>query len=352
MSELRQIETKIYNDEKIEFLLENLGCWGISTEQGGSLYTAGLPDGENSRSVQVKNNESLSSSIRSRGINGSIYDIVSYIKFEAETESERTKSLSRSKYWICKVLDYPEFIDDFYKETADKVIEVPKYNKWLSKISRVKKDKPLENDILDINLFEDQNLLPNYKWYEEGLSIKTQKLFQISLDVASERVIFPIHNKYGNIIGVKGRYIGNNKEISDKYKYLYLYSCNKSIELFNYHRAIEYIKKYKEVIVVEGAKTTMFLTQWGYPNCVSIEGDTLSSTQVKLLKELGLDIKIVLAFDKDKSPTHVKEEASKITGRLKYGVVDINNLLEGKDSPTDKGLEVWRVLYQSNSYKI
>ena len=50
----------------------------------------------------------------------------------------------------------------------------------------------------------------------------------------------------------------------------------------------------------------MFLTQWNYPNVVSIEGDSLSPMQIKLLKDLGLDIKYIFAYDKDKNAEYVK----------------------------------------------
>lgn len=352
MSELRQIEAKIYNEGRIEELLEELGCWGISIEQGGRLYTSGLPDGENSRSVQVKNNESLSSSIRSRGINGSIFDIISYIIYEAETEDEILSTLNKSKYWICDKLNYPEFIDDFYKETSDKVEELPKFNKWLSKFNKQNTKSEIKNNVIITELFDKENIVPSYDWYIKGLNIATQKYFQVSIDVATERIIFPVHNKYGELISIKGRYCGNNKTIEDKYKYLYLSPCNKSIELFNLHRALPHIKRLKEVVIVEGGKTTMYLTQWKYPNSVSIEGDSLSPTQVKLLKELGIDIKYIFAFDKDKDAEYVRKEASKLTGRMKYGIVDVENLLKEKNSPTDQGKDVWEHLYNNNLYKI
>lgn len=352
MSELRQIETKIYNEERIEELLEELGCWSISTEQNGKLFTAGLPDGDNSRSVQVKNNEYLSSSIRSRGITGSIFDIVSYIIYEAETQEQLLSCLNKSKYWLCNKLNYPEFIDDFYKETSDNTNSLPTYNKWLSKFKKKNTKSESKNDAIETDLFNKENIVPYYKWYIEGLNILTQKYFQVSIDVTTERIIFPVHNKDGELIGVKGRYFGSKQEVEDKYKYIYLMPCNKSIELFNLHRALPHIKRLKEVIILEGAKTTMYLTQWKYPNCVSIEGDALSPEQVKLLKELGIDIKYIFAFDKDKDIEYVKKEAAKLSGRMKYGIMDVKGLLKDKDSPTDRGKEVWDNLYNNHTYKI
>ncbi|WGT37766.1 DNA primase [Lysinibacillus sp. 1 U-2021] len=352
MSELRQIEARIYNEDRIEELLEHLDCWNIMTEQHGILYVAGLPEGDNPRSVQIKNIESLSVNIRSKGITGSIFDLVSYIIFGSETEQERKETLSKSKFWICNKLNYPEFIDEFYKVTSDIQTPVKGYNDWLKKASKKDREDNGSNVLLSNEYINDYQTVPYYGWYKEGLSISTQKCFQIGIDVNTERITFPVHNKHGEMIGIKGRYCGKNKEIEDKYKYLYLIPCNKSIELFNLHRALPHILRLKEVIIVEGGKTTMFLTQWNYPNVVSIEGDSLSPMQIKLLKDLGLDIKYIFAYDKDKNAEYVKKEASKLTGRMKYGIIDLENNLEHKDSPTDKGKEVWDNLYKNNKYKI
>ncbi|MGD6876952.1 DNA primase [Bacillus infantis] len=351
MSEFQEIKKRIHSEEKIEDVLELLGCWSIGTEQGGKLYVAGLPDGDNPRSVQIKNNEKLSSHIRSKGIDGDIYDIVSYIIYDADTKEKRDDCLPKSKFWICQKLNYQEYIDEFYKVTSDIPKEAPKYNSWLSKLNK----KPIElpyNKTYAPSEYERFQVIPYKKWYEEGLNLQTQKEFQVGIDVRTDRVTFAIHNKNGELIGVKGRYCGKDKQVEDQYKYLYLIPCNKSIEFFNLHRALPYIQKKKEVIVVEGGKTTMFLYQWKYPNSISIEGDSLSDFQVHILKGLGLDIKFIFAYDKDKDAEFIVNEAAKLTGRMKYGIFDRDNLLEDKDSPTDKGKQVWEDLYNNYQFKL
>lgn len=351
MSELQQIKTRIFNESKIVEVLELLDCWGIETEQNGKLYVAGLPDGENKRSVQIKNNENLISHIRSRGIVGDIYDVISYIVFDADTNEKRQTCLSKSKYWICAKLGYIEFIDDFYKETSNEIKQKPKYNDWLKKLNKSSMQE-ITNEVKPLKLLQFFGTVPYLKWLEEGISIKTQKMFQVGVDVQSERITFPVHNKSGELIGIKGRYFGCNEKIEDKYKYLYIIPCNKSIEFFNLHRALPHIIEKKEVIVVEGAKTVMLLYQWGYKNIISIEGDSLSDYQIQILKDLGLDIKFIFAWDKDKSVEFVFNEVIRLKGRLKYAICDKENLLDDKDSPCDKGEFVWKYLYENNVYKI
>lgn len=353
MSDLNDVKERIYSDNKIEDILTELGCWGIDTEQKGKLVVAGLPDGDNPRSVQVKNNPSLGAAIRSKGIVGSIFDVISFILYEADTEEKRKSALHKSKYWVCQKYDYYEFIDEFYKATSDPTDTKKNYNKWLRNVRSEDKNYIFEqNKVLRGNLLKEYGLCPYKKWNDEGLTCNTQREFGVGIDVRSERITFPIHNSSGELIGVKGRYCGTDKTIEDRYKYLYILPCNKSLEFFNLHRAMPEIKRKNEVLIVEGAKTVMFLHQWGYKNAISIEGDSLSDTQVGILKSLGITTKFIFAYDKDKDKAFIKDETSRLTGRMKYTIFDRKDYLVDKDSPCDKGKDIWEVLYNSHQYKL
>lgn len=353
--ELLQIKNRIYKEDRIKELLEKLGCWSIETEQNGKLIVAALPDGDNRRSIQVKNNEFLTTAIRSKGIYGSIYDLVSFVAFDSQTEDERKKTLHKSKVWICKKLNYLEFIDPFYQLTSDieSVPNVIQEIAWLKEFKKKKKKTVFENKVYPNKILQQYDLAPHIRWLNEGLSIKTQLKFGVGFDIRTDRIIFPIHNTRGELIGVKGRYIGNNKEIEEARKYLYLVKCNKSIELFNYHRAAEHIASKDEVIVVEGAKTTMFLDQWGYSNCVSIEGDHLTDSQVELIKNFGFRTKIIFAWDKDKDVPFISEQLKRFKGRQVYVLYDRDDqLFDEKDSPTDKGQETFEILFHKYKFAL
>lgn len=352
MTDFQLIKKRIFEEKRIEEVLNLLECTNVDTEQRGYLYVAALPDGENIRSVQVKNNESLTSHIRSRNVNGDIYDVVSYIVYGAKSQSELKETLPRSKYWLCSKLGYMEFIDDFYRETSDEPSVKQDFNKWLSKIKPKSAKEVAFNIPIPLDKAKKYGVTPFLPWIKEGISYNTQIEFGVGIDVQSERITFPVHDRDGKLIGVKGRYCGNNKEIEDKYKYLYVIPCNKSLEFFNLYRAIPYIKKLKEVIIVEGAKTVMLLHTWGYRNVISIEGDSLSDVQIMLLKDLGIDIRYIFAWDKDKDAEYVKNEVEKLQGRIRYAMLDVRGLLDPKDSPTDKGKEAWEKLLKENIYRI
>ncbi|MCD8501763.1 MAG: DEAD/DEAH box helicase [Bacillaceae bacterium] len=237
---------------------------------------------------------------------------------------------------------------------VDSFIGNANVKRQLEKLKKQREPKipPQPNVVYDSYILDYFNVIPYKKWIDEGINYSTQLTFGVGIDVKSDRITFPIHNRDGKLIGIKGRYCGNNRHIEDNFKYLYLFPCNKSIEFFNYHRAISHIQDKNEVIIVEGAKTVMLLYQWGYRNCISIEGDSLSDEQIRILKELGLSMKYIFAWDKDKSTEFIKQQIKLLYGRTKYCIYDKDDLLTGKNSPTDQGKDVWETLYDRHMYRI
>ena len=350
---LKELKERIYNEEKVVKILEELGCDCIDTEQHGTLLTARPPNSKNKRAVQVRLTPTLPSYIRNRGISGDIFSVVGYFLYDC-TDFEQVKSnLRHIVQWILNILEYDDFEFVFSDEDAPK----PKtdWNWWLRPIQkqRIKEIEFVENEIKHESILNQYIWYPWFGWIEAGLDWETQMIFNIGFDVQSERVIFPIHNKDGHLIGIKGRYVGKNKEIEEEYKYIYLVPCNKSLELFNIHRALPHIKEKREVIIVEGAKTVMYLWQWGFKNSVSIEGDHLSPVQVKLLRDLGIDVELVFAWDKDKDKKFIVDQIKQIKNRNKFVIYDKNGILtDEKASPVDEGKEKWLELYNNHKYKI
>lgn len=140
-SDLKQIRNKLRDEDKVESLLEALGCEYIKVEQRGFVITAQLPErfySNNKRSVQVKLNDSISCAIRNRGDfkGGSIYDLVSYIQFDKRGDEEYKKNLHKSKEFICKIFGWTNFLKSRKGE-----IVVKDYNASLKEIINSKQRK-------------------------------------------------------------------------------------------------------------------------------------------------------------------------------------------------------------------
>lgn len=336
-NDLKEIKLRLFREQRIEELLEKLGCQHVKPEKGATLFTAARPDGDNRRSVQVENDEHLNSYIRSRGITGDIYHIVSHIKYRCFTEEEFKHCLPKSKKWIVDTFGYHDV-------KSKPKIEI---NNWLKDIKRkrshmVNLDEIEENIVINECVKNEYNMFPHICWVEDGITCDTQEEFECGFDPATNRIVVMIRNRYGELIGVKGRTLDEDEDR----KYLYLYKMNKSIELYNLYNAKPYIMEQKEILIFEGYKSVMKAWQYGYRNCVSIEGDSISNAQAALIKSLGMDIKIVLCFDKDKEVKEIKQNAIRITNRDVYAIYDKANLLSDKQSPVDAGENTWISLYR------
>lgn len=117
-------------------------------------------------------------------------------------------------------------------------------------------------------------------------------------DVFTNRIIFPIHNLEGEVIGFTGRIY----RPLDKEQAKYLNSRETSIFkkgqiLFNYHRAKKEISRKKEVIIVEGNMDAIRMSSSGIKNCLALMGTSLTKEQVDIIKSLRA--KIILMFDND-----------------------------------------------------
>ena len=115
-------------------------------------------------------------------------------------------------------------------------------------------------------------------------------------DVFQRRIMFPIHDLEGNIVGFTGRIYEN----SDQAKYINSKESaifKKGQILFNYHRAKQEIRRKKEVILVEGNMDAIRMYASGIKNVVALMGTSLTNDQVTTIK--GLRANVILMFDND-----------------------------------------------------
>jgi DNA primase len=111
------------------------------------------------------------------------------------------------------------------------------------------------------------------------------------------RIAIPIHNAEGEIVAYAGRTPENPRD--GQPKYLFPRGFRKSLELFNYHRAVTATTQ-ESLVVVEGFFDCMKVWQAGFQRVVAIMGSSLSETQENLIvKAVGLHGKVLLMFDED-----------------------------------------------------
>ncbi|PJE67521.1 DNA primase [Candidatus Shapirobacteria bacterium CG10_big_fil_rev_8_21_14_0_10_40_9] len=123
------------------------------------------------------------------------------------------------------------------------------------------------------------------------------------VDFFHDRLIFPLRDHRGNIVGFSGRVVGSWKEEEAEKigpKYINIPETpiyHKGELLFGLETTKSAIKKKNRTVVVEGELDLISSYQAGVENVVAIKGSALTEPQVKLLKRFGENIS--LAMDQD-----------------------------------------------------
>ena len=120
------------------------------------------------------------------------------------------------------------------------------------------------------------------------------------------RLMFPIHNESGKIIGFGGRALS----AEDTPKYLNSPETaiyKKSQVLYNLHRAKETIRKQDRVILVEGYMDAIGVTAAGVANVVASCGTSLTAPQVQAMKRHSA--RIAVNFDPDAPGANAAERS-------------------------------------------
>lgn len=144
------------------------------------------------------------------------------------------------------------------------------------------------------------------------------------------RVMFPVQNLSGNVIGFGGRIVGNDPE---KKLAKYLNSpeseiYNKSKTLYGIYFARTVIAKKDECILVEGYTDVMSMHQSGIENVVASSGTSLTVEQIQLIKRFTNNILVI--YDGDSAG--IKASFRGINMILEHGLnVKVMLLPDGDD---------------------
>lgn len=128
---------------------------------------------------------------------------------------------------------------------------------------------------------------------EAGLLVKKEN--GGTYDRFRDRVLFPIYDRRGRVIGFGGRIIGDGqpKYMNSPESLVF----NKSASLLGLYQQGDEIRRRKQAILVEGNFDLVSLVVHGCPNVVAPLGTALTTQQLKLLK--GFSGECVLLFDGD-----------------------------------------------------
>lgn len=117
-------------------------------------------------------------------------------------------------------------------------------------------------------------------------------------DIFYNRIMFPLTNVKGEIVGYSGR-IYNNENIAKYINTKETLIFKKGELLYNYYRAKEEIRNKKELILVEGFMDVIRCHSVGIKNVIAVMGTAFTKQQAMLIKKLSSNV--IICFDGDEA---------------------------------------------------
>ncbi len=117
-------------------------------------------------------------------------------------------------------------------------------------------------------------------------------------DTFYNRIMFPLHNLMGQVVGFSGR-IYNMKDTSKYINSKETEIFKKGEILYNYYRAKDEVRKKNQVIITEGFMDVIRLHSVGIKNVVAVMGTAFTRNHALLIKRMAKEV--ILLFDGDEA---------------------------------------------------
>lgn len=195
------------------------------------------------------------------------------------------------------------------------------------------------------------------EWLQDNISKKAMDKYNILYSISQNKIIIPHYDINNNLIGIRGRAL-NEEEASLLGKYMPVkiqnkwYSHKLSLNLYGLNLNKENIINNGYVYLFESEKSVLQCEDFFKENCaVACCGSNFNKYQLKLLINECHPKEIIICFDKEELPNEDKYFNKLYNICKKYSnycnfsfVYDRENLLDLKDSPSDKGKEIFEKL--------
>ena len=207
-------------------------------------------------------------------------------------------------------------------------LNTPEGKEGLDYFESRKLDAPLRNKYKLGYAYKDGKATINYL-QKKGHSIKTiedtgiAKMISVGnyADMSEGRVVFPICDIDGNVVGFSARRLKDD----DTAKYMNTpesYLFHKSSNLYNIHIAKDAAKLKGYIYICEGFMDVYALSKIGIDAAVAIMGTALTSEHIQILRSLNVEIRLCLDGDLPGQSAMMKISKALAKAGLNFRIVD------------------------------
>ena len=206
-------------------------------------------------------------------------------------------------------------------------------------------------DEFGIGLAEDDgSILKNIfekKEYQLSTCVNIGLLNDNGYDVFQRRIVFPLWNTEGKVVGFSGR-IFRDEETSKYINSRETKIFKKGQLLYNYHNAKKHVKIEKYVIIVEGFMDAIRLSVSGHKNVVALMGTSMTLEQVELIKKLRTKVKLCLDNDNAGHMAAITNGKLLLDNKVDVEVITMSDFKDPDEYIVNKGKEAFDNLIASS----
>lgn len=334
--DITSLKQYIYENKKIEYILEKIGCHSITYYQNKEYYSCANYNGDNKSAINVKNNEYLNvvNWTRSKEFSDNS-DIITLVQY-----NKKISFIEAIKY-LHKILDLPFEL----KEPKKKIDPLNVFKRVVRRSRNIVNVDDIH--ILDDKLLDDYIPMLHISWLKEGITEKTRKKFGLAYSYRYKRIIIPMRFWLtGELLGFNKRTTVENYNEFGIRKYYITPTYPKHLNLYGLYENYSAIQKAGHVVVYEAEKSVLKRDSLNDPTGVALSGHSISDEQVRIL--IGLNVEIVIALDKDITVEEVRYMCEKFKNIRKVSYIyDSYSILGDKDSPADARNKDYQFLFEN-----
>lgn len=327
----------IFNNNKVEFVLDKIGCKSIKYHSSKNFYSATNYNGDNTGAVNVYNTKYLliHNWTRESEFND-VSDIISLVQY-----NKKCSFVDAVKY-LHNILGL-ELTPYKKEEKKEKLDPLAIFKNVISRHRAIV-------DVAEIQAIKEEAIndyvpLLYIDWLREGVMPWAAKKFGLAYSYKYHRIVIPIRYWLdGTLVGFNQRTTVENYEELGIRKYFLTASYRKSLNLYGLWENREEIEDKKTVVICESEKSVLKRYSRNDGTCVALQGKKLSDEQRRII--IGLNVnEVIIALDNDvpiEEVRHICEQFYHIRN-VSY-VKDRWNLLGDKDAPADAENKVYNFL--------